>query len=65
MTLTRRIRQMMFLAGLGFVSASLLLDGVFAQDPPPVQVPDPDTLALMGLGGAVMIVMSLVRKRRK
>ena len=65
MTLTRRMRQIMFLAGLGLVATSLLLDDVFATDPPPVQVPDPDTLALMGLGGAAMVVLSLIRKRRK
>jgi hypothetical protein len=54
----------MFLLGLALVAVGLLFDGSFANDPP-AQVPEPDALALLGLGGAAMMVASLVRRRKK
>ena len=58
------LRQSMFFLGLALVAISLLFDGSFANDPP-VAVPEPNVLALLGLGGAVMVVASLVRRRKK
>jgi hypothetical protein len=54
----------MFLIGLSLVAVGLLFDGSFANDLP-VSVPEPDALALMGLGGAAMMVAALVRRRKK
>lgn len=64
MSLSKRLRQTLFMLGLAMVAVGLLLDGSFANDQP-IVVPEPDALALMGLGGAAMMIASLVRKRRK
>ena len=64
MSISVKLRQLMFLLGLALVAVGLLFDGSFANDPP-VAVPEPDALALLGLGGAAMMVASLVRRRKK
>ena len=64
MSISPSLRQAMFLLGLALVAVGLLFDGSFANDAP-VVVPEPDALALMGLGGAAMMVASLVRRRKK
>jgi hypothetical protein len=66
MSISPSLRQAMFLLGLALVAVGLLFDGSFANDVgPPIEVPEPDALALMGLGGAAMMVASLVRRRKK
>ena len=64
MSISPSLRQAMFLLGLALVAVGLLFDGSFANDIS-VEVPEPDALALMGLGGAAMMVASLVRRRKK
>jgi hypothetical protein len=64
MTFSLSLRQSIFFIGLAMISASVVMNGLFARDPV-IDVPEPGALALMGLGGAAMMVVSLVRKRKK
>ena len=64
MTFSLSIRQSIFFIGLAMVSASVVMNGLFARDLV-IEVPEPGALALMGIGGAAMMVVSLVRKRKK
>jgi hypothetical protein len=64
MLLTLQFRKWLFLVGLAAILLSLVLDGTFATDAP-VEVPEPNILALMGIGGAVAVLLSLFRGPRK
>ena len=61
---TLQFRKWLLLVGLAAILLSLVLDGTFATDPP-VEVPEPNILALMGIGGAVAVLLSLFRGPRK
>ena len=64
MLLALQFRKWLLLAGLAAIILSLVLDGTFATDGP-VPVPEPNILALMGIGGAVAVLLSLFRGPRK
>ena len=64
MLLALQFRKWLLLAGLATIILSLVLDGTFATDTT-VPVPEPNILALMGIGGAVAVLLSLFRGRRK
>jgi len=57
-------RKWLFFIGLSAILLSILLDSTFATDPP-VPVPEPNVLALMGVGGAAVVLLSLFRRPRK
>jgi hypothetical protein len=50
--------------GLAAIVMSVVLDGTFATDGI-TPVPEPNILALMGIGGAVAILASIFRGPRK
>ena len=59
------LRKALFLAGVTTIFLSILLKEVFPRDVDPTPVPEPDILALMGIGGAVAVLVSLLRRRDK
>jgi hypothetical protein len=64
MLLAPQIRLWLFFGGLTAIMLSFILDGTFATDVA-VPVPEPNILALMGVGGAVAVLLSLFRGPRK
>ena len=64
MLLALQFRKWLLLAGLAAILLSLVLDGTYATDVI-VEVPEPNILALMGIGGAVAVLLSLFRGPRK
>ncbi len=56
-------RTTLFFLGLAAILAGLALDPNFAADS--TAVPEPNTLALLGIGGAAAMVASFFRRRRK
>ena len=65
MLLTLNIRKWLFFVGLTAIMLSFILDNNFATDFPPGTVPEPNILALLGIGGAVAMLVSLFRRPRK
>jgi hypothetical protein len=63
MLLELQLRKWLLLTGLTAILLSLVLDGTFATDP--VEVPEPNILALVGIGGAVAVMLSIFRRPRK
>lgn len=63
MVLTPHIRKWLFSIGVMAIMFSVILDAGFATDP--VDVPEPNILALMGIGGAVAVLLSIFRGPRK
>jgi hypothetical protein len=63
MLVALQFRKWLLLAGLAAILLSLVLDGTYATDV--VAVPEPNILALMGVGGAVAVLLSLFRGPRK
>ena len=57
------IRKWLFFLGLAAIMLSVILDGSFASDA--VELSEPSLLALMGVGGAVALLISLFRGPRK
>lgn len=59
------IRKWIFFTGLSAIMLSVVLDSTFARDGLPTAVPEPNILALMGIGGAVAVLLSLFKRPRK
>jgi hypothetical protein len=56
-------RRWLFFIGLSAILLSVVLDSTFATDVVPV--PEPNVLALMGVGGAAAVLISLFKRPRK
>jgi hypothetical protein len=56
-------RKLLFFIGISVIMLSVVLDSTFATDP--VEVPEPNILALMGVGGAAVLLISLFKRPRK
>ncbi len=61
------IRRLAFFTGFAMVLLSVVLSGAYPNDPaaPPMDIPEPGALALMGVGGAAVMLASLLRRKRK
>jgi uncharacterized membrane protein YjfL (UPF0719 family) len=64
MTTVVTIRKFLFVGGLTAIILSFVLDSVFANDEV-VDVPEPNILSLIALGGVVAIGLSVIRRRKK
>lgn len=64
MTTPLNLRTGLFLPGLFAIVVAVVLDPLFASVPP-VSVPEPNTLALLGLGGVAITIAALIRRLRK
>lgn len=62
MLLLSHLRKWLFFIGLTAILLSVMLDSSFATDE--TSVPEPNMLALMGIGGAVAVLMSFFRGPR-
>ena len=61
-------RFLLFFGGLAAVLLSVALQGSFPTDPapvPPVGVPGPSSFSILALGGMLMMVLAVVRRRSK
>jgi len=66
MSVGDQVRKVLFMSGLMSITFSLILDAHFATDSvPTVPVPGPGTLALLAVGGVVMIAAALSQRRKK
>ena len=63
MTIIEFARRALFFTGLALLPLSVILDARFASDA--TQVPEPASLSLLALGGALGIVVSLIRRPQK
>ena len=57
-------RKWLFFVGLFVIALSIVLDSTYATDGP-VPVPEPNILALTGVGGVALVLVSLFRRPRK
>lgn len=57
-------RKWLFFIGMSAIVLSVVLDTTFATDGTN-QVPEPNILALMGVGGAAAVLLSLFKRTRK
>jgi PEP-CTERM motif len=64
MVLTSHIRKGLFFVGLAAIMFSIVMDRTFATDGI-ATVPEPSVLALLGISGAVAVLVSLFRGPRK
>ena len=65
MTRVFNIRKILLVSGLTAITLSFVLDYMYATDPPPVNVPEPNILSLLALGGVVAVGLSVISRRKK
>jgi branched-subunit amino acid transport protein len=64
MLLTSHFRKWLFFVGFAAIMFSIVMDSTFATDGI-ATVPEPSVLALVGISGAVAVLVSLLRRPRK
>ena len=65
MTRLFEIRQILLGGGLTAITLSFVLDYMFATDAGPINVPEPNILSLLAVGGVVAVGLSVIRRRKK
>ena len=64
MLVVPHFRKWLFFVGLLVIALSVVLDSTYATDPT-IPVPEPNILALTGVGGVALVLVSLFRGPRK